>query len=148
MTTNAPEYVYVDVAIGGVDHRNNVKRVDQFRANGVADVFVTHQRATQDLADYIREIRNSKGKPSVKGFPGSTWAPDLHMDFDAGEDPAVALEWLRRVAHRLDGWGMDLRAIRFFFSGSKGFTSRSPPRCSEGSSPGLTCISGSSALSS
>ena len=38
----------------------------------------------------------------------------------------MALGWLRRVAEKLRGWDVDLRAVRFYFSGNKGFHAELP----------------------
>ena len=123
---NSNEFCYVDTAFGGVDHRNDVRHVDQVRLNGQADCYASYQRATDDLVAWVKAHTNKLGRPTVAGFDGPTWTPSLPLDFDAKADPAVALGWLRRVLCTLDGWGVDLRAVRVYFSGGKGFHAELP----------------------
>ena len=90
-------FVYVDAAFGGVDRRNKPRKLADVRLNGVADCYVSHNRATEALVKWVAEHRNDKGNPTVAGFDGPTWAPDLHLDFDAEGEPEKALTWLIRV---------------------------------------------------
>ena len=114
-------FVYVDTAFGGVDRRNKPRALANVRLNGVADCYVSHNRATDALVAWVATHANDKGNPTVAGFDGPTWAPDLHLDFDSQDDPGIALGWLRGVLDRLESWGADLRAVRIYFSGNKGF---------------------------
>ena len=124
-STHAPDdtaaFVYVDTAFGGVDRRNTPRALADVRLNGVADCYISHNRATDALVAWVATHTNDKGNPTVAGFDGPTWAPDLHLDFDSQDDPGIALGWLRGVLDRLESWGADLRAVRIYFSGNKGF---------------------------
>ena len=120
-TDDTAAFVYVDTAFGGVDRRNTPRALADVRLNGVADCYVSHNRATDALVAWVATHTNDKGNPTVAGFDGPTWAPDLHLDFDSQDDPGIALGWLRGVLDRLESWGADLRAVRIYFSGNKGF---------------------------
>jgi hypothetical protein len=115
------DFVYVDTAIGGVNKRNNVKRLDQVRACILSDCYVSHNRATIELLTWRNSHKNENGKPTVAGFDGPTWAPDLHLDYDNEADPGQALIWLRQGLDRFEAYGVDLRALGVYFSGHKGF---------------------------
>ena len=136
MSEPTAAYCYVDTAFGGVDHRNNVRRIDQVRLNGQADCYASYQRATDTLLTWVRTHTNDKGKRTVAGFDGKTWTPFLPLDFDHEADPAVALGWLRRVLLKLDAWGVNLRAVRVYFSGGKGFHAEIPGTLFGGFEPG------------
>jgi hypothetical protein len=121
MSMNPSEHVYVDVAIGGVDHRNNIRRFDQVSTNGTADAYTSYQRGTTELVEWVRTHTNEKGNPTVRGFDKATWTPFLPLDFDHTKDPGIALQWLREVIRRLDSWDVPRSAVRYYFSGQKGF---------------------------
>jgi hypothetical protein len=121
MTAPLTDYIYVDVAIGGVSHRNHVQRFDEVVVNGTADCYTSYQRATSALVDWVASHKNTEGKPTVAGFDGPTWTPYLPLDVDDRQDPACSLEWTRQILHQLAGQGAPLAAIRCHFSGQKGF---------------------------
>src|SRR5436190_17028035 len=72
------DFVYVDTAFGGVNKRNDVKRLGDVRLNGVSDCYVSHGRADEALPAWIRTHTNEHGRPTVAGFDGATWADNLH----------------------------------------------------------------------
>jgi hypothetical protein len=115
------EFVYVDTAFGGVNKRNNVKRLDAVRLNGVADCYASHNRATAALLKWRNEHKNENGNPTVAGFNGPTWADNLHLDYDNEADPGQALIWMRQGLDWFETHDVDLRALRIYFSGYKGF---------------------------
>src|SRR5207249_2393645 len=115
------EYVYVDTATGDVSYRNRVKLFHKVDGFATMEAYASYQRATRALVEWHESHRNRKGNPTVEGFDGPTWTPYLPLDFDHESDPAVALTWLRRVVEKLRSWDVDLRAVRFYFSGHKGF---------------------------
>jgi hypothetical protein len=121
MMPTPTEFVYVDTAFGGVNHRNHVKRVDEVVVNGVADCYTSYQRATDALPAWVSSHTNDRGNPTVAGFDGATWAPRAVLDLDHRTDPGVALGWARQVDDKLAALGVPPRAIRRYFSGCKGF---------------------------
>jgi hypothetical protein len=87
MTTAAPptptdQYTYVDVAIGGVNKRNNVRQLASVYTDGRTDSYVSHNRATAYLLEWRNSHTNKNGNPTVEGFDGETWADNAHLDFD------------------------------------------------------------------
>lgn len=127
MTDYGATYRYVDTAQGGVNQRNHVKDVTEVQLNGVRrECYASYMRASDELVDYLETHRNASGRPSVGGFPGKTWTDALRLDFDYESDPSRALFWLRKVCARLESMGVNLRAVRFYFSGNKGFHAEIP----------------------
>jgi len=89
-------------------------------AEGLADCYVSHNRATEDLLTWVQTHKNKNDRPTVEGFDGETWADNLPLDFDAEDDVQRALTWMRQVLDWLEGVGVDLRAIQVYYSGAKG----------------------------
>jgi hypothetical protein len=137
VTVSLAEYVFVDTAVGGVNHRNHVQRVDEFRINGTPDCYASYQRATDDLVTWVATHRNKNGNPTVAGFDKPTWAPFWPGDLDNEADPGVALGWARRIIQRLDQWGVPRGAARFYFSGAKGFSVEIPSSLFGGFEPSV-----------
>jgi hypothetical protein len=102
-----------------------VREVDGFVPVGRTDAYATYQRATVGLDYYVQLHRNKEGKPSVEQYPGRLWTPLFPIDID-NDDLRVSLEVARQIARRLDGLGVPLKAVRFYFSGSKGFSIELP----------------------
>lgn len=130
------DYVWVDVAIGGVDRRNHPRRIDEVQLNGKADCYTSYQRATDYLATWVNNHTNRDGKPTVAGFDGATWTPFLPLDFDCADNPGRALGWLRQMLDRLEAEDVPLDAIRLYFSGRKGFGAEIPHTLFGGFEPG------------
>jgi Protein of unknown function (DUF3631) len=118
-------YRYVDTAVGGTDHRNRVREAGGFQPVGRTDVYATYQRATIGLDYYIQLHRNKDGNPSVEKYPGRLWTPLFPIDIDDA-DLRVSLAVACQIIHRLDGLGVPLKAVRCYFSGSKGFSIELP----------------------
>jgi hypothetical protein len=132
------KFVYVDLALGSVENRNHPVRIDQIPdVVGKTDCYASHNRTTSDLLDWVRTHRNKKGNRTVAKFDGPVWAPDLHLDFDAKTDPALAQVALRQVLSRLAGWGVDLKTVAVFYSGSKGFHAELPHSLFGGFAPSV-----------
>src|SRR5919199_1924196 len=113
-TAAPPElaYIYVDTAIGGEDHRNNILRVDRIPApNGVADCYATYLRGTEYLVHWVANHRNAKGNPTITDFDGYVWSPVLPFDVD-GENLEETLDRTRAVLRKLEALGVDLQPIR------------------------------------
>jgi hypothetical protein len=135
MTATLADYIYVDTAVGGVSHRNHVRRVGELAPNGVAGVYASYQRATAELPEWVRTHRNKEGNPTVAGFTGATWTPYLPLDYDDEADPGRALEALRQAVQRFDAWGVPRDAVEYFFSGRKGFSVQMPEALFVGFTP-------------
>jgi hypothetical protein len=122
ISTDPADYVYADTAFGGVNRRNNVRKHSEIRLPFVpVDCYASYGRATRSLLEWRNTHTNKDGKPTVAGFDGPTWTPFLPLDFDYVADLAVALGWLRRTLDWLEAAGVELGAVRVFFSGYKGF---------------------------
>ena len=118
----AATYVYVDTAFGALSRRNHVQRVDDIDfADVSAERYISHRRASTALVDWTRSHTNASGKPTIEGFDGQVWDRSLPFDFDDRHDPAHALEWVRQFLRRLELEDVQLDALRFYFSGAKGF---------------------------
>lgn len=121
----ADEFRFVDYAEGGSHNRNHVQRLEHISPNGTPDTFTSHRRGNQELYEFWsnnwRENGHGQKYRSVKGFDGPVWADSLPFDYDCGDDPANALEWLRTTLNRLDSWHVPIDAVRPYLSGAKGF---------------------------
>lgn len=116
------EFVYVDTALGALNRRNHVRRLEDldFKEGG-AERYISHRRATSALLDWTRTHTNANGQPTIEGYDGAVWDPSLPFDFDDRHDPAHALEWMRQFLDRLEREDVPLDALRIYFSGAKGF---------------------------
>src|SRR5262249_53780853 len=121
MSASRDDFIFVDTSVGGVDHRNVIKRVGDLRPNGVAGVYTSWQRGPGYLKTWVETHRNEKGQPTVAGYDGPTWTPRWVGDLDYEDDPGVALQDLRKVIRYLDALDVPQDAPAFYFSGSKGF---------------------------
>ena len=112
-------FEFVDAALGGVENRNHVIRIDEIPAqvgmNG-KDCYATYFRFTEDLKQYVTANR------SVKGYPGVRYSPFLPFDFDNKLDLAEAQKeagaFVRNLQLQYDLCDADLEN---YFSGAKGF---------------------------
>jgi hypothetical protein len=116
------EYVYVDTALGALNRRNRVRAINDidFRDAG-AERYISHRRASVELVEWTRTHTNSQGNPTIEGFDGKVWDSSLPFDFDDRGDPARALGWVREFLDRLAREDVPLDALRYYFSGAKGF---------------------------
>jgi hypothetical protein len=126
---------FVDVAIGGVWRRNDVRKLNDLAAlvtsrNGTAvDCFATFLRFSDELPKYAAKnpSRTTGKPPSVSGFTGPALATFVPFDFDCEGDLAKALADARTFVRRLDAeYGVSGRAIRLYFSGYKGSSMELP----------------------
>lgn len=151
MIADAPpvhEYHYIEHAIGGTSHRNNVGPEDQFRHHRKAkDVYTSVFRFREEFAEYTRtNLRQAKRdgvplfdregapvmRPSVASYPGPCLPLCVHFDLDH-EDRTVALRQARQLTSRLVyDYGIDPRALAIYPTGSKGFDVRVPAALFDG----------------
>lgn len=116
------EYVYVDAALGALNRRNHVVPIHEIDFRNVgAERYISHRRAAADLVAWTRTHTNAQGNPTIEGFDGKVWDSSLPFDFDDRQDPARALEWVREFLARLEREDVPLDALRYYFSGAKGF---------------------------
>lgn len=122
MLADTSAYVYVDTALGALNRRNHVRRLNEidFR-DGSPERYISHRRATIALLDWVTNHQNANGNPTIEGFDGEVWDPSLPFDFDDRHDPAHALDWVRQFFDRLRREDVPLDALRVYFSGAKGF---------------------------
>ena len=118
----ASTYAYVDTAFGGVNRRNHVQRVGEVDfGNQGAERYISHRRAPIALVEWTRSHTNASAQPTIEGYDGPVWDTSLPFDFDDRNDPANALVWVRQFLQRLTLQDVPLDALRFYFSGAKGF---------------------------
>lgn len=120
-----PEYKYVDLAIGGVENRNNVveiNKVDFLVSRNPYECYTTFFRFSDEFKDYVEK------KGSVGGFQGKAFADFFPFDIDVEgkgsrlDDLKEAIRqarWL--VAFLIAEFELDKDLLRFYFSGKKGF---------------------------
>lgn len=129
-------FAYVDVALGGVNRRNNVVRLNEYEPNGRADCYRTFLRFPLEYKEHAENKLRETGKPSVAGYKGLALADYLPFDFDCAEDSGRALQDARVLVHRLEeDYGVLPEALRCYFSGSKGFAIEVPAELFGGFEP-------------
>ena len=118
----ASTYVYVDTALGALNRRNHVQRLaDIDFKNQSAERYISHRRATSALVEWTRTHTNANGQPTIEGFDGPVWDTSLPFDFDHRTDPGMAQYWVQQFLERLRLVDVPLDALRFYYSGFKGF---------------------------
>src|SRR5262245_18094384 len=118
----ATTFAYVDTALGGVNRRNHVQRLaDVNFADPGPERYISHRRGNLALVEWTRSHTNAVGNPTIEGYDGEGWDTSLPFDFDDRNDPSNALGWVRQFLLRLEMQEVPLDALRFYFSGAKGF---------------------------
>lgn len=125
-------FPYVDCAIGGLNRRNDVRRLEDYKPNGYADCFRTVLRFPKAFPAYVEYNGGS-----VAGYEGESKADFFPADFDHEDDPAKALEDARRTVRRWEAlYGLPPEALRYFYSGGKGIHIEIPENLFGGLEPG------------
>ncbi len=122
-------FTWVDTAINGVRNRNHVVRLEDFRPLVTAfDCYISWMRFTEDLSFYVQtHISPTTGRPSVSGYPGSSWAEFLPFDFDYEADPSLAVRDAARFVRFLEGQHqVPASLLRICWSGNKGISLELP----------------------
>jgi len=111
-----PEYKYIEVAIGGVNRRNNVVELSKFKTpTGKADCYRTVFRFPEAFRQHVERMG------TVAGYRGPHCADFFPIDVDAG-DLGEAQKNACYIINRLNAsYDVDLNALRCYFSGAKGF---------------------------
>src|SRR5215218_9303688 len=110
-------YPYVDSAVGGVNKRNNVIRLDEYAPNGHVDCFTSYLRFPESFRAHVEH-----NAQSVKGYRGVAKADYVPLDYDNEDDPGQALEDVRRSLRVWEAkYDLPMEAVRVYFSGNKGF---------------------------
>jgi KaiC/GvpD/RAD55 family RecA-like ATPase len=118
-----PNYRWCDVAIGGVNRRNNIVDIFSFKVpEGKTDCFRTVYRYPDEFKKHF------EANKTVAGYSGPVYADFFPIDID-DEDLGKAHETARRVLDRLAvNYDVDLQCLRCYFSGAKGFHIMIPAR--------------------
>lgn len=124
------EFVYVDTAIGGANHRNHPQVADDFRPRvSAVDCFATYLRYPQAFIEHMNVTVNKDGKHTVAGYSGPSLGLFLPIDTDHAEDIGIALADARVLVERICArFDVNADAFRFYFSGNKGFSIEIPGR--------------------
>uniref|UniRef100_A0A6H1ZHS5 Putative helicase n=1 Tax=viral metagenome TaxID=1070528 RepID=A0A6H1ZHS5_9ZZZZ len=122
---NQPHCKYVDTAAGDLFDRNQVILVSELSRRMPTDrreAYATWRRFPEAYRDHWQATRNEKGKPTVAGYTGPSYADFLPLDFD-GPDLEQVLEQVRTFLNQLQvAFDVDeLGGLRTYFSGAKGF---------------------------
>jgi hypothetical protein len=121
-STGKDHFPYVDSAVGGVNKRNNVIRLDEYAPNGHVDCFRTYLRFPESFRAHAEHNAQQEGRDSVKGYRGVAKADFVPLDYDDEHDQNRALEDVRRSLRVWEAkYDLPMDAVRIFFSGNKGF---------------------------
>jgi hypothetical protein len=114
-----PEFKYVDFALGGVNHRNNVVLITE-AAETVrgkdCEAYCTVCRFPDDYSEHVTKLG------SVRGYAGPAYADFLPFDVDREGDLGTAQQGAVKLAEHVQAsFRVEPSALRYFFSGAKGF---------------------------
>jgi len=111
-----PKYEYIEVAFGGVNNRNVVKKASEVKVpRDKPDCYRTVYRYREEFLSYFKQNN------SVKGFNGDVYADFLPIDVD-NEDLAQAQKETKHLLNTLlNAYEVDLDKLKIYFSGAKGF---------------------------
>ncbi len=132
MTQTTTAFCYVEAAYGGTNHRNNVLTLEEFEPNGHPDCYRSMLRFPKAFPAYVEYNKNS-----VSGYDGEAKADFFPADFDHEGAPEKALQDARATVRRWEAvYGLPPEALRYCFSGSKGFHVEVPESLFGGLKPG------------
>lgn len=125
MNQNLFDFIYIDVAFGGVAKRNNIIKVDALseyakdwqtrNLKDFIDCYKTYFRYTEEIFDHVTRTG------SVKEFNGSCWAKVFPLDIDS-ENLVESQVHAKSILSLLkDDFDVDPKNLRIYFSGAKGF---------------------------
>jgi hypothetical protein len=108
---------YIDTAVGDASYRNNIKTVEGFDPNGYADCYRSMLQFPEAFRAYV-EYNNG----SVEGYEGAALATCFAADFDSEDNLERSQDDARRTVRRWEAvYGLSPEALRYYFSGNKGF---------------------------
>ncbi len=118
-------YRYIDTAFGGVANRNNIIKSDSLseyakrwktqKGGDFIDCYRTYFQYPKEILDHVKRTG------SVRGFNGSCWAKVFPLDIDS-ENLEESQEKVKVILMRLrDDFDVDLKNLKLYFSGAKGF---------------------------
>lgn len=110
------EYKYIEVAIGGVYNRNNIKIAASYKIpEGGKDCYRTVYRYPEEFNTFYKQEK------TVKGYNGTVYADFLPIDID-NEDLEKAHNNTKNLLNMLlNNYEVDLEQVKIYFSGAKGF---------------------------
>jgi len=109
------EYVFADYALGAVNKRNNIQRIDEFKLNGmITDCYRSLFLFDEGLKLYVDRTG------SISGYAGKHLSDALVFDFD-GDLEAVKDETYKFIMYLYHTFDIPFEYLRIAFSGSKGF---------------------------
>lgn len=111
-----PKYEYVEVAFGGANNRNVIKKVSEVAVpKDKPDCYRTVYRYKAEFLDYFNQNK------SVKGFNGDVYADFLPIDVDNADLEQAHRETKHLLNVLLNTYEVDLGKLKIYFSGAKGF---------------------------
>jgi len=109
-------YCYADYAIGAVSKRNNIKKISEFKLNGViTDCYRSLFLFDEGLKFYVDRTG------SISGYAGKHISDAVVFDFDGEDLEAVRDETYKFIMYLYHTFDIPFEYLRIAFSGSKGF---------------------------
>ena len=110
------QFIYVEVADGGINRRGIVKPVEEVNAWGGTEQYSTYVRCTSALLDWRDSHVNENGNPTTKGFRGPMWVDALYIEYDGKDqdgnpDAERSLNGARMAIRRVDGLNIAREAM-------------------------------------
>ncbi len=118
------DFKYINVAFGSVQNRKDlieITKLKPFAENwkkqhgDLKDFYKTYFRYPQGMLEHFNKYK------SVRGYTGPCYADFLPIDIDSSDLPQSHETVKRVLIYFQDVYEIDLRTVRIYFSGSKGF---------------------------
>ena len=116
-----PEFQYREIVVNDYRNRGNVFTQDEIDNMTFGDrpAWTSHFRFSGDFPEYVSTTGG------VRGYNGSCFCDFVIIDIDDNDDPSKALVAVRKLINRLDSeYKLPIaaqKAIKYYFSGAKGF---------------------------
>lgn len=115
MQTIYPNFAFIDLAIGGVQNRNNVKRFDKIGVPiGAVDAYSTLFRFDKRYQELYQKTKSVRGANQFE-----CWSDFVVWDIDAPNLTDATID-AQALVRGLSSFGI-LQQLLIFFSGAKGF---------------------------
>jgi len=115
MQTLYPDFAFIDLAIGGVQNRNNVKRFDKIGVPiGAVDAYSSLYRFDKRYQELYQKTKSVRGASQLE-----CWSDFVVWDIDAPNLTDATID-AQALVRGLSSFGI-LQQLLIFFSGAKGY---------------------------
>ena len=116
MSNQLKDYCYAEFVTGGIQNRNKIYRLNEFKLNGIRkDCYRSLFLHNEELKFYVEKTG------SIKGYAGKHISDSLVFDFDGEDLEAVKNETYKFIMYLYHTFDIPFEYLRIAFSGLKGF---------------------------